>query len=66
MVSNPGAAAGQMLAAACLSRLREEARATLGDRFDLAGFHEAVLRHGPLSNPGLEQAVKTWVETASA
>ncbi|MCH8686276.1 DUF885 domain-containing protein [Pedomonas mirosovicensis] len=66
MVANPGAAAGQMLAAACLSRLRDDAQARLGARFTLAGFHEAVLRHGPLSNPGLEAAVKNWIETASA
>jgi len=65
IIARPGAAAGQMLTAAALSRLRDAARAALGPRFSLAGFHEAVLRAGPLSVPGLEAAVRAWGETQS-
>lgn len=65
-ITRPGAVAGHMLTAAALSRLREEARAALGPRFSLAGFHDAVLRHGPLSVPGLEAAVRAWIEAAAS
>jgi uncharacterized protein (DUF885 family) len=42
-------------------RLREEARDTLGDAFDLAGFHAAVLDSGGVPLPALRTAVAAWV-----
>lgn len=42
--------------------LRAQAQATLGDRFDLAGFHEAILDQGALPLPVLEQSLREWAE----
>lgn len=56
IAAQPGAVAAQGLATLHLLALREQARR--GARFDFAGFHGAVLRHGPLSPPGLEAAVR--------
>jgi uncharacterized protein (DUF885 family) len=38
--------------------LRERVRRELRDRFDAKRFHTAMLEHGPLSPPGLEQAAR--------
>jgi uncharacterized protein (DUF885 family) len=46
-------------------RLREEARETLGDDFDLAGFHAAVLDDGAIPLPALRTAVAAWVATSA-
>lgn len=56
----PGAAAGQALAALEIARLRTDARRRMGPRFDLCGFHDAVLKRGPLGGPGLAEAVRVW------
>jgi uncharacterized protein (DUF885 family) len=52
----PGVYAVQGLAARHISELRERSRRTRG--FTMARFHEAMLRHGPLSPPGLTQAAR--------
>lgn len=41
-------------------RLRDEARGRLGERFDLAGFHDRVLEAGALSLPVLADRVRAW------
>ncbi len=46
-------------------RLREEARDELGDSFDLAGFHAAVLDDGAIPLPALRTAVGAWVSRTS-
>ncbi|UPT63470.1 MAG: DUF885 domain-containing protein [Hyphomonadaceae bacterium JAD_PAG50586_4] len=58
MCAQPGAAAAQGLAAMRFAELREEAPRRLGARFDARAFHTAMLRHGPLSPPGLAQAAR--------
>ncbi|MBV9180082.1 MAG: DUF885 domain-containing protein [Acidobacteria bacterium] len=42
-------------------RLRELARTRLGEKFDMRGFHDAVLDHGPLPLDILDQEVEAWV-----
>jgi uncharacterized protein (DUF885 family) len=44
-----------------LLRLREHARARLGDRFDIRAYHDAVLGHGAVSMPTLGALVEGWV-----
>lgn len=58
MCAQPGAAAAQGLAAMRFAELREQTRRRLGARFDARAFHTAMLRHGPLSPPGLAQAAR--------
>lgn len=41
--------------------LREEARAELGDAFDIRAFHDEVLRRGPLPLNILEEEINRWV-----
>lgn len=41
--------------------LRAKARAALGDKFDIRGFHDAVLSHGSVPLSVLEQNVDNWI-----
>ncbi len=41
-------------------RLRAEAKAQLGARFDIRAFHDAVLSHGAISLTSLRGVVKAW------
>lgn len=58
MCAQPGAAAAQGLAAMRFAEIRDATRRRLGARFDARVFHAAMLRHGPLSPPGLAQAAR--------
>jgi uncharacterized protein (DUF885 family) len=44
-----------------LLRLRAHAQAELGDRFDIAGFHDLVLGAGPVSLPILRARIESWI-----
>jgi prolyl oligopeptidase len=56
----PGQALAYKVGHRKILELREEARAALGDRFTLAGFHDEVLRHGALPLSVLEEVVRGW------
>lgn len=58
----PGQATAYMIGKMEILRLREEAKASLGDRFTLKGFHGVVLGSGPVPLDVLEERVKAWVE----
>ena len=49
-----------------LLRLREDARARLGDRFDIRAYHDTVLGNGAVSMPTLAEQVEAWVATTLA
>jgi uncharacterized protein (DUF885 family) len=57
----PGQALAYLTGQREILRLRDEARAALGDRFELPGFHVAVLDSGSLPMPVLADAVGDWV-----
>ena len=59
----PGQAPAYLIGMLEILRLRDEAQAALGDDFDLAGFHDAVLRHGSVPLAVLPMAVEAWVES---
>ena len=44
-----------------IMRLREEARATLGDRFDIRAFHDQVLEFGTIPRSLLRMRIERWV-----
>jgi uncharacterized protein (DUF885 family) len=56
--AQPAAHAAQGLAALHLSDLRLRTGRAAGGTFDARRFHDAVLRYGPLSPPGLDQAAR--------
>ena len=56
--AQPGAHAAQGLAALHLAQLRERTQRAAGAAFDPKRFHTAMLRYGPLSPPGLDQAAR--------
>jgi uncharacterized protein (DUF885 family) len=61
----PGQALAYLTGQREILRLRADARARLGDAFDLPGFHGAVLDNGSLPMPVLAETVADWVEAAA-
>lgn len=56
--AQPGAHAAQGLAAIHIADLRARTERAAGAAFDAKRFHAAMLRYGPLSPPGLDQAAR--------
>jgi uncharacterized protein (DUF885 family) len=65
-IVTPGQALAYMLGRLEMLRLRAEARATLGDRFDIKAFHDTVLGSGPMPLPVLARVVTEWARSAAA
>ena len=57
----PGQALAYLTGKREIVRLRRWAEAQLGERFDLPGFHAAVLDSGSVAMPVLETIVQDWV-----
>ncbi|ACI99007.1 DUF885 domain-containing protein [Rhodospirillum centenum] len=57
----PGQALSYKVGMLEIQRLRAKAEATLGDRFDIRGFHDTVLANGAVPLPLLQQLVDSWV-----
>lgn len=58
----PGQALSYKIGMEHILALRQEARAALGEDFDIRGFHDAVLRAGSLPLPLLSVRVQRWIE----
>jgi uncharacterized protein (DUF885 family) len=61
-ISYPGQALAYMVGRREIVRLRTEAAAQLGVRFDLREFHDLILRVGILPLPALARTVERWVQ----
>lgn len=57
----PGQATAYKIGMIKLLELREKARAALGDKFDIRGYHEVVLSNGAVPLNVLEDLVDEWV-----
>ena len=64
--ASPAQALGYMVGELEIYRLRREAERRLGAKFDLRGFHAAVLRHGPVSMATLAHVVDKWIAESTA
>jgi len=61
----PGQACSYMVGRQAINRMRDAARSTLGDQFDLRGFHDAVLVNGSTPLSVTESLVQQWTATVS-
>ncbi|MCB0366558.1 MAG: DUF885 domain-containing protein [Bdellovibrionaceae bacterium] len=46
-----------------IMELRRKSQQSLGEKFDIRGFHDEILRHGPLPMNILEEKITAWVES---
>jgi uncharacterized protein (DUF885 family) len=65
-ISWPGQALSYKLGEITIMRLRREAEAALGPKFDVRAFHDAVLAQGSVPLPVLESQLRAWVAEAKA
>ena len=63
IASMPGQALSYMIGRLEIQRIRADAEARLGDRFDIKGFHDAVLTSGAVPLETLDRLVAEWVES---
>ena len=61
---NPGQATSYMVGQQKILMLRDKAKAALGAKFDIRGFHDAVLKDGALPLDVLEQQVDAYIAGA--
>lgn len=59
----PGQALAYKIGMLKLVELREMARDTLGDDFDIRGFHDLILTGGDMPLALLEQRVRRWIDS---
>ena len=59
-IGMPGQALAYMIGRREIVRLRREAEKTMGDRFDIKGFHDTVLGSGPVPLSVLADLVNSW------
>ncbi|MGH7724569.1 MAG: DUF885 domain-containing protein [Candidatus Eiseniibacteriota bacterium] len=62
----PGQALAYKVGQLEILKLRAEAKNKLGDRFDIRGFHDAVLSQGAVTLPVLRNQVETWAAGVQA
>ncbi|WP_337661281.1 DUF885 domain-containing protein [Erythrobacter sp. Alg231-14] len=61
-ITTPGQATAYMIGKLKIMELRAQARAELGDDFDIRGFHDSILTSGPVPLSIMEENVMKWVE----
>ena len=57
----PGQATAYMVGRLKITELRERARQQLGERFDIKGFHDAILLQGAVPLDIMERNVDAWI-----
>ncbi|NEX92667.1 DUF885 family protein [Caulobacter sp. 17J65-9] len=60
----PGQACSYKIGHTVIARIRNEAKAKMGAKFDLKGFHDAVLLNGSVPLTVLERNVGAWASNA--
>ncbi|KKK89856.1 hypothetical protein LCGC14_2728920, partial [marine sediment metagenome] len=62
----PGQATAYMIGKMKILKLRETAQAQLGEAFDIRGFHDEVLKDGPVPLSLLEAKIHRWSQGLTA
>jgi uncharacterized protein (DUF885 family) len=62
-IADPGQALAYMVGRLEIERIRAGARQALGERFDIRGFHDAILSNGELPLGALAEVIDDWVAT---
>ncbi|HOZ27799.1 MAG TPA: DUF885 domain-containing protein [Hyphomonadaceae bacterium] len=57
----PGQATSYKIGMIAIQKLRDEAKAALGDKFDWKSFHDTVIDGGSMPLPVLETRVRAWI-----
>jgi uncharacterized protein (DUF885 family) len=65
-VAWPGQALAYKTGELRILELRRRAESRLGDRFDIRGFHDAVLENGGVTLPVLDGWIDAWIEKNAA
>ena len=60
-MANPGQALSYKIGQLKIRELREKAKNTLGDKFDISEFHNQVLETGCVPLALLENKINTWI-----
>lgn len=59
----PGQATAYMVGRLKISDLRAKAEKALGPKFDIRGFHDVILKNGPVPLDVLEEQVDAWMQS---
>jgi uncharacterized protein (DUF885 family) len=59
-IGMPGQACSYMIGRLEIQRMRREAEASMGERFDIKGFHDTVLGSGLVPLGTLDRMIKEW------
>ncbi len=57
----PGQATAYMVGRLKISELRDKAQKALGKKFEVRGFHDTILKSGPVPLDVLEEQVDSWI-----
>ncbi len=60
-IAMPGQATAYMIGKLKIMELRAKAQVELGDDFDIRGFHDEILKDGPVPLSLLEEKINTWI-----
>lgn len=61
-IAMPGQATAYMIGKLKIMELRDWAKKELGDKFDIRGFHDEILKDGPVPLNVLEDKIKSWAK----
>jgi len=60
-IAMPGQATAYLIGKLKIMELREKAKTELGDKFDYRGFHDEILKDGPVPMTILEEKINNWI-----
>jgi uncharacterized protein (DUF885 family) len=62
----PGQALAYKMGQLTILKLRDEAKAQLGDKFDIKAFHDELLNGGAMPLDLLQERVENWIKQQKA